>query len=106
MLTAAINTACARQFDRIQQFWVESESGSQHSVGQNGVLNLESAATLHRQAPPVPVLSSGTSVEFQVEPERKKKKKKARFDERATNSDQSLQSVSNLPDMDENGIIQ
>ena len=116
MLTAAINSACSRQFDRLHRMRHPSDS----SIGSVDVTPPTGPQT-HRQAPPVPTLVNGVLVHSSVvvESEKPKKRrggklpaKKARFDENQasnsqehTGSSQSIQTPSEILGMNDEGVI-
>jgi hypothetical protein len=99
MLTAAINSACARQFERLQLALLDSDSslgGSQEEVQNLG----------HRAAPLPPTIINGVVVHHTVESVKKKKNRRVRIEGGAGGgSSQSFQSPSDIPDMNNEGVI-
>ena len=117
MLTAAINSACARQFDRIQQINRISDVDSISSNSYGEIQNQARFESGLRQAPPPPIMLNGASATLPsvvVEKENKKSNdcrpfKKTKFQApavTAVNSEQSLQNPSEINGMNEDGIIE
>ena len=117
MLTAAINSACARQFDRIQQINRISDVDSISSNSYGEIQNQARIESGLRQAPPPPVMLNGASATLPsvvVEKENKKSDdrrpfKKTKFQAlavSAVNSEQSFQTPSEINGMNEDGIIE